>query len=318
MEENRSKSRKSVRTLVNILLALLCIIFLVVFVFLKKQETEKNDHLFLLNNNINEVNNVISEQKDQIDNLENQIKELNDIDETIVKTRESFVNQAIALEEKIKNGESNNKIAYLTFDDGPYRLTEQFLDILDEYDVKGTFFCLKKNEEYGYYPENVEVYNRVINRIINSGHVLGNHTASHALGRNGIYSSLDAFVNSVIENRNYIQNEFSYNTTVFRFPGGSGTAGQLYGPISEELRKLGYCWVNWNSMTGDGNGPTAVSVEESISNVLDKTGNNKFLVVLMHDYSNNTLKALPNIIEGLRSQGYSFLPLFNGSQAVFD
>jgi peptidoglycan/xylan/chitin deacetylase (PgdA/CDA1 family) len=36
----------------------------------------------------------------------------------------------------------------------------------------------------------------------------------------------------------------------------------------------------------------------------------------MHDYSKETLKALPEIIEGLEEQGYIFLPLFYESLAV--
>ena len=40
-------------------------------------------------------------------------------------------------------GEVNEKIAYITFDDGPSKYTSKILDILDENNVKGTFFMLK-------------------------------------------------------------------------------------------------------------------------------------------------------------------------------
>ena len=49
------------------------------------------------------------------------------------------------LEEKIQSGESDKKIAYLTFDDGPYLKTYQVLDILKENDVRATFFVLGKD-----------------------------------------------------------------------------------------------------------------------------------------------------------------------------
>jgi peptidoglycan/xylan/chitin deacetylase (PgdA/CDA1 family) len=45
---------------------------------------------------------------------------------------------------------------YLTFDDGPTpRITEQILDILDNYGAKATFFCLGNNAEV--YPDLVEM-----------------------------------------------------------------------------------------------------------------------------------------------------------------
>jgi hypothetical protein len=36
------------------------------------------------------------------------------------------------------------KIVYLTFDDGPSEWTEEFLDVLQQYDVKATFFYARK------------------------------------------------------------------------------------------------------------------------------------------------------------------------------
>lgn len=44
-------------------------------------------------------------------------------------------------EKKRQEANKDRKIAYLTFDDGPStNVTPQILDILDEYDVKATFF----------------------------------------------------------------------------------------------------------------------------------------------------------------------------------
>ena len=56
-----------------------------------------------------------------------------------------------------------------------------------------------------------------------------------------------------------------------------------------------------------------MSPAEYRNNVLYYTDGKPILVVLMHDYSKNTLIALPEIIEGLKEQGYYFAPMFNGS-----
>lgn len=66
---------------------------------------------------------------------------------------------------------ANNKTVYLTFDDGPEPgITEFVLNELQKYDYKATFFCTG---------ENVEKYPELIERIVNEGHALGNHTFSH-------------------------------------------------------------------------------------------------------------------------------------------
>ena len=52
------------------------------------------------------------------------------------------------LEDEIISGKSDKKIAYLTFDDGPYYNTYKVLDILDKYNVKATFFTTTTNGEY--------------------------------------------------------------------------------------------------------------------------------------------------------------------------
>ena len=63
-----------------------------------------------------------------------------------------------------------NKKEYLTFDDGPCESTAQILDILQEYQVPAAFFVIAREEE-----ELIPLYRR----IVEEGHVLANHTATH-------------------------------------------------------------------------------------------------------------------------------------------
>lgn len=66
--------------------------------------------------------------------------------------------------------ESNKKIA-LTFDDGPNENTLLVLEILKKYDVKATFFCIGIN---------IEKHSEILKRIMEEGHIVGNHSYSHS------------------------------------------------------------------------------------------------------------------------------------------
>ena len=65
----------------------------------------------------------------------------------------------------------STKECLLTFDDGPHPdYTPQVLDILKEKNVKAVFFVIGEKAEQ--YPE-------IVKRIINEGHLIGNHSYSH-------------------------------------------------------------------------------------------------------------------------------------------
>src|SRR4051812_11800885 len=70
--------------------------------------------------------------------------------------------------------EKDEKILYLTFDDGPHPVATPFvLDTLKKYNAKATFFCIGNN---------VVTYPDVYKRSIEEGHTIGNHTYNHLNG----------------------------------------------------------------------------------------------------------------------------------------
>lgn len=84
--------------------------------------------------------------------------------------------------------DSDSKIAYLTFDDGPTtKMTNKILDILDEEDVVATFFVVGKH---------VKEHPEIVKRAYESGHYIGNHTYSH--DNNIIYKSAENFLFEII------------------------------------------------------------------------------------------------------------------------
>ena len=109
--------------------------------------------------------------------------------------------------------EQKEKIAYLTFDDGPtLKATGKILDILKEETVKATFFVIGKHVK-----ENPEL----VKRAYDEGHYIANHGYSHDNSK--LYSSGENFINEIkntdIEIGKAIGVE-NYSSHVFRFPNG--------------------------------------------------------------------------------------------------
>lgn len=197
-------------------------------------------------------------------------------------------------------GMGDQKICYLTFDDGPdAQVTTEILDILKEYDVKATFFVAYRDGN-----EEKELYKR----IAEDGHTIGAHTASHNYTK--IYSSVDAYLKDFNRISNHIEKYAGIKPEIFRFPGGSINSynASNYHELIAEMVRRGYTYYDWNVSSGDASMPY-VPAEEITQNVLNS--NNKQKIVLMHDGRGHstTAEALPDIIRGLWEQGYEFRAL---------
>src|SRR5579883_1079593 len=69
---------------------------------------------------------------------------------------------------------ANDKVLYLSFDDGPHPVATPFvLDELKKYGARATFFCIGKN---------VEEWPQIYHRVVMEGHRVGNHTQDHLNG----------------------------------------------------------------------------------------------------------------------------------------
>lgn len=174
---------------------------------------------------------------------------------------------------------------YLTFDDGPSRITTEILDILDKYGIKATFFVVGKEDD-----TSKEIYNR----IVKEGHTLAMHSYTHDLDR--IYESLDSFSSDLQREQNLLYEVTGVWTSFYRFPGGSSnTASKLDMQIFKDyLERQGITYFDWNVYGGDGIDPEAIAANVS-ANVADYSTS----IVLLHDAADKeeTVEALPEIIE---------------------
>lgn len=203
----------------------------------------------------------------------------------------------------INNSSNSNKaneegkVAYLTFDDGPsVETTPEILDILEEYDIKASFFVLGKQSE-----ENPEV----LKRIHKEGHAIGNHSYSHIYSH--IYKKTSNLI-SELEITDKILKDIlgeDFQTDIMRFPGGS--FGKKRASFRKAVKKEGYKYIDWNSLNGDAEGHN-ISKKRLIKNFKDTYSNQEELIILMHDTDEKrtTAQALPNIIDFLIKEGYKF------------
>lgn len=201
---------------------------------------------------------------------------------------------------------SEQKIAYLTFDDGPSKsVTPQILNILDQYDIKATFFVLGCN---------VDKNPDIVRQSYEKGHYIANHGYSHVY--ENIYASSQAVLDEFNRTEQSVRNAIGvqeYSGHIFRFPGGS--MGKKYRMVKDEAKILlsnnDILCVDWNALTNDSVGkPTA----ESIVNDLKTTvGTKNTVVILMHDTGSKqlTVDTLPQILDYLIEQGYTFRTFYD-------
>lgn len=300
MEKTKSKVRRNSQIRSTILIALLAIGLSCLSIYFYNAYTKANEKLIQNKQVLNALNETLDKTNVNLDNCNKELNDLKDIDKKIDEIKEIYFKNAVKAEELARSGEANFKVCYLTFDDGPYsKTTPAFLDVLEKYDVQATFFCLAK-----------EGVDDIYKREKMNCHTIGNHTASHNIKY--IYSGVDVFINDLLENRKFIEDLLGITTDVMRFPGGSpqvSYSGLSTNQMIEKLRENHYGYVDWTLTTGDGGGPTYLTPDEFLHNVIDSSPNFNVISVLMHDYSTNTLACLPQMIEELTNQGYIFLPL---------
>lgn len=193
------------------------------------------------------------------------------------------------------------KMIYLTFDDGPSSVTPKILEILKKYDVKATFFVVSGDNKYKEY----------IKQMYDDGHTVGVHSDCHEYKK--IYSSVDAFLEDFTKCYDIIEKITGKSPTIFRFPGGSinnynkSTAKD----IINEMNRRGFAYFDWNVDSGDATGK--LSAEEIYNNVINGVKGRKRAVILMHDSAakSTTVDALENIIIKLKEDGWQFSSLNN-------
>jgi len=190
------------------------------------------------------------------------------------------------------------KVIYLTFDDGPSDRTPEVLQILKEEDVKATFFVIGGNNDLA---------QQRMRQIVDAGHTIAMHSYSHNYDK--IYESVEAYLKDMYKVFKNIKEATGVTPTHFRFPGGSinGYNYDISQEIISEMLRRGFIPYDWNISSGDAstNGSTAAAITRRVVNGAEGVS---WGVVLMHDsgYKYTTVEALRPMIRQLREMGFTF------------
>lgn len=194
----------------------------------------------------------------------------------------------------LKRGDVSRKYIFFTFDDGPHPVyTSQILDILEEKNVKATFFFLGKKAQK--FPE-------IIRLVKEKGHAIGSHGYSHR----PIWLLPPSIIKDEFEKTdNIIYSILGEYPKYIRPPWGGFNLGMMRF-LNSRKRTL----VLWSLDSRDWQ--RNIGVDDIVERVIKKIKPGD--IILFHDgrwedISKKTAEALPPIIEKLKERGYEISPL---------
>ncbi len=180
---------------------------------------------------------------------------------------------------------TDEKVLYLTLDDGPHETATPFvLDELKKYNAKATFFCIGKN---------VVKYRDIYKRIIDEGHAVGNHTYHHL---NGWKTNDEEYINDIAMASKEI------DTNLFRPP--YGRIKRFQSSIVNQQWSI----IMWDVLSGDFD--INLQPKRCLANVLYHSKNGS--IIVFHDSAkawDRMSYTLPKVLKYFNEKGYQFKSL---------
>lgn len=203
-----------------------------------------------------------------------------------------------------RTGAENRKNIALTFDDGPDpNYTPKILSVLERKHALATFFIIG---------ENALEHPEIVRRIERDGNEIGNHSYTHP--NLAEVSPLGAMLELNATQR-LIEAYTGHSTRLFRAPyfgDAEPTTADELGPAAQAQAK-GYTIVGLHVDPGDWRTPGVKNiVDQTLKQVHAASGIRSANVILLHDgggLRDQTVAALPFIIDGLRAAGYHLVPV---------
>ena len=180
--------------------------------------------------------------------------------------------------------QTDEKIVALTFDDGPDAIqTTKVLDILKEYNVPATFFCIgskiKRNEN-------------IIKRIVAEGHTIGNHSYVHTW--KFPFHSVKQMIADLKQCQQLLEEASQQKVNWFRPPYGVTNP-----TLAKVVKKLGYKIIGWNIRTLD---TQSLSHERVIMRIRKRLRPGS--IILLHDRMPQSEILLKKVLDELKASQY--------------
>ncbi len=179
----------------------------------------------------------------------------------------------------------------ITFDDGPHPVyTQQLLDGLKERGVKATFFVTG---------EHAELHPDIVKRMVEEGHLVGNHTYSHIQLTK---TNRETYKKELIRTNELLKEITGQEVQYVRPPYGSWDKS-----FEKELNMFPVLWnvdpLDWCSE----------NVSHITEKIVRKVKEND--IILMHDYYETSVEAALKVVDELQGEGYTFVTV---EEILFD
>ncbi len=175
----------------------------------------------------------------------------------------------------------------ITFDQGYENgYTAKILDTLRDKDVTAVFFLT------GDYAKKESA---LVKRMIDEGHVLGNHGMTHASLPELSEAKAEEEIMSL---HNYVMNNYGYQMQLFRCPCGEYSDASL-----ETVKRCGYRTVFWSYAYVDWKTDDQPSPDEAVKKLTESAHGGEIL--LLHSVSETNAAVLGDVIDKLREKGYT-------------
>jgi peptidoglycan/xylan/chitin deacetylase (PgdA/CDA1 family) len=195
----------------------------------------------------------------------------------------------------INRGAGGFKSVALTFDDGPDPLTTPLLlDLLEKRKVKATFFVIG---------EKAVAHPALIDRIIQNGHALGNHSFRHSTGV--FFRTVSVVLKDIAATQKVLQ-KHGVEPLVYRPP-----VGIVSPRLWPALKKTGLTLVTFSNRPLDrGNRRLSNLAKKVLKRLQDGD------IVLLHDRRppdialiDTWLKDVAAVVDGIEKRGMRVVPL---------
>lgn len=188
-------------------------------------------------------------------------------------------------------GNKESKNIYVTFDLGyEAGYTENILNTLKENNVPAAFFIT------AHY---VNTASDLVQRMIDDGHIIGNHTVNHKSMPNISETELEK---ELMNLHTAIYEKFNYEMKYMRPPKGEYSERSLNTTV-----KLGYVPVMWSFAYADWDEAKQPSHQEGIDKIVKNAHNGE--IMLLHATSKTNMEILDTVIKQIKDMGYEFKSL---------
>lgn len=185
----------------------------------------------------------------------------------------------------------DEKVIYLTFDEGLNNTqAEKNLDTLKKHNIKGTFFVTK-----GFIEANTDI----VKRMVNEGHVVGNHTYNHPNMAQTAEENPEQFIKELAITEDTFKNLVGTEMDkVLRFPEGTFSECAM-----DYANEMGYKCIFWSFAYKDWN---AEWNDKDYALDWMKTYSHNGAIYLLHGVNKANADALDEFITYMDSEGYRF------------